>query len=156
MDPKRRPNNCKYWCNQHRSVLSRVSHVQLFGTLWTVAHQDPQSMELSRQEYWSGLPFSSPGDLPNLGIKPGLLHCRLIPTAWSLYLHKRGKFAFQFPESLSAMESLRVFGSFILQIITARLCGTESLLSIQQTVADKTILHKTVFPSLCLKSRIFS
>ena len=66
------------------------------------------------------------------------------------------KFAFQFPESLSGMESLRVFGSFILQIITARLCGTESSLSIQQTVVDKTVLHKTVFPSLCLKSRIFS
>ena len=34
---------------------------------WTVAHQAPQSMEFSRQEYWSGLPFPSPGDLPNPG-----------------------------------------------------------------------------------------
>ena len=40
-------------------------------TLWTVAHQAPQSMEFSRQEYWSGLPFPSPGDLPNPGIEPG-------------------------------------------------------------------------------------
>ena len=44
--------------------------VQLFGTLWTVAHQAPPSMGFSRQEYWSGLPFSSPGDLPDPGIKP--------------------------------------------------------------------------------------
>ena len=36
----------------------------------TVAHQAPLSMEFSRQEYWSGLPYSSPGDLPNSGVKP--------------------------------------------------------------------------------------
>ena len=36
------------------------------------------SMEFSRHEYWSGLPFPSPGDLPDPGIKPGLLHCRQI------------------------------------------------------------------------------
>ena len=40
-------------------------------TLWTVAHQVPLSMEFSRQEYWSGLPFPSPGDLPDPGIEPG-------------------------------------------------------------------------------------
>ena len=40
-------------------------------TLWTVAHQAPLSMEFSRQEYWSGLPCPSPGDLPNIGIEPG-------------------------------------------------------------------------------------
>ena len=39
-------------------------------TPWTVAHQAPLSMEFSRQEYWSGLPFPSPGDLPDPGIKP--------------------------------------------------------------------------------------
>ena len=47
-----------------------LSHVQIFVTLWTVAHQAPQSMGFSREEYWSGLPFPSPGDLPNPGIKP--------------------------------------------------------------------------------------
>ena len=50
-----------------------VSHVQLFGTLWTVAHQAPMSMEFSRQEYWSRLPFPTPGDLPNPGIQPASL-----------------------------------------------------------------------------------
>ena len=39
-------------------------------TLWTVACQSPLSMGFSRQEYWSGLPFPSPGDLPNPGIEP--------------------------------------------------------------------------------------
>ena len=43
--------------------------VQLFVTLWTVACQAPLSMEFSRQEYWSGMPFSIPGYLPNSGIE---------------------------------------------------------------------------------------
>ena len=47
-----------------------LSHVWLFVTPWTVAYQAPPSMEFSRQEYWSGLPFPSPRDLPDPGIKP--------------------------------------------------------------------------------------
>ena len=47
-----------------------LSHVQLFETLWTVAHQAPLSMGFSNQEYWSGLPCSSPGDLSNPGTEP--------------------------------------------------------------------------------------
>ena len=47
-----------------------ISHVRLFATPWTVAYQAPQYMEFSRQEYWSGLLFPSPGDLPNPGIEP--------------------------------------------------------------------------------------
>ena len=46
------------------------SQVPLFETLWVVAHQAPLSMELSKQEYWSKLPFPSPGDLPDPGIEP--------------------------------------------------------------------------------------
>ena len=53
-----------------RKVKS-VSHVQLFATPWTVAYQVPPSMGFSRQEYWSGLPFPSPGDPPDPGIEPG-------------------------------------------------------------------------------------
>ena len=53
--------------------MQSVSRVQLFATPWTVACQAPQSMEFFRQEYWSGLPFPSPGDLPNPGIEPGSL-----------------------------------------------------------------------------------
>ena len=47
-----------------------LGHVQLFVTPWTIAFQAPLSVEFSRQEYWSGLPFSSPGDLLNPGIEP--------------------------------------------------------------------------------------
>ena len=47
-----------------------LNYVQLFGTLWTVACLASLSMELSRQEYWSGLPFTSSGDLPEPGIRP--------------------------------------------------------------------------------------
>ena len=47
-----------------------LSHVRLFATPWTVAHQDPLSMGFSRQEYWSRFPCPPPGDLPDPGIKP--------------------------------------------------------------------------------------
>ena len=48
-----------------------LSCVRLFAIRWTIAYQAPLSMELSRQEYWSGLPFPSPGDLSDLRIEPG-------------------------------------------------------------------------------------
>ena len=58
--------------------MKSLSRVRLFATPWTVAHQAPLSMEFSRQEYWRGLPFPSPGnlpdpgiDLPDPGIEPG-------------------------------------------------------------------------------------
>ena len=51
--------------------VKSLSCVQLFATPWTVAYQAPPSMGFSRQEYWSGLLFPSPGDLPNPGIEPG-------------------------------------------------------------------------------------
>ena len=47
-----------------------LSRVRLFATPWTVAYQAPLPMGFSRQGYWSGLPFPSPGDLPNPGIEP--------------------------------------------------------------------------------------
>ena len=47
-----------------------LSHVRLFATPWTVAYQAPSSVGFFRQDYWSGLSFPSPGDLPNSGIKP--------------------------------------------------------------------------------------
>ena len=51
--------------------VKSLSRVRLFVTPWTVAYQAPLSMGFSRQEYWSGLPFPSPGDLPDPGIEPG-------------------------------------------------------------------------------------
>ena len=54
------------------------SHVQLFATLWTVAHEAPLSLGFSKQEYWSGLPCPPPRDLPDPEtelMSPALLHC---------------------------------------------------------------------------------
>ena len=50
--------------------VKSLSRVQLFAIPWTVAYQAPLSMGFSRQEYWSGLPFPSPGEIPNPGIEP--------------------------------------------------------------------------------------
>ena len=52
-------------------VVKSLSRVPLFATPWTVAYQAPLTMGFSKQEYWSGLPFPSPGDLPDPGIEPG-------------------------------------------------------------------------------------
>ena len=57
------------WNLEKWYALSSFSRVQCFVTLWTVARQAPLSMGFSRQEYWSGLPFPPPGDLPDPGIK---------------------------------------------------------------------------------------
>ena len=59
-------------CKMEENMLCcpHFSYVQLFAILWTLAHQAPLSMGFSRQEYWSGLLFPSPGDLPDPGIEP--------------------------------------------------------------------------------------
>ena len=74
--------NYQHWCLKgkldtcHPNLICAcvhvcmLSHVQLFVMPWSVPHQAPLSMGFSWQEYWSGLPFPSPGDLPDLGIEP--------------------------------------------------------------------------------------
>ena len=64
--------------------MKSLSHVRLFATPWTVAYQAPLSMEFSRQEYWSGLPLPSSGDLPHPGIEPGspVLQADLLGSVW--------------------------------------------------------------------------
>ena len=71
--PKTRPGaDCG---SVHELLIAKcvksLSCVQIFVTPWTVVHQALLSMEFSRQKYWSGLPFPSPGDLSDLGIEPG-------------------------------------------------------------------------------------
>ena len=90
-NPSHRPSICflSVW-------YESLSYVRLFSTSWTGACQASLSMGFSRQEYWSGLPFPSPGDLPNQGLNPGLLHCRWFFTIWapretlSVYLGFKG------------------------------------------------------------------
>ena len=60
--------------------VKSLSRVRLFATPWGVAHQVSPSMGVSRQEYWSGLPFPSPGDIPTQGSNPGLQHCGRLST----------------------------------------------------------------------------
>ena len=65
------PFNIPSISNKHLKVkVKSLSCVRLFTTPWTSVHQAPLSMGFSRQEYWSGLPCPSPGDLPNPGIEP--------------------------------------------------------------------------------------
>ena len=61
-------------------IAQSLSRVRLFATPWTVAHQAPLSVKFSRQEYWSGLPFPSPGDPPNPGIESPALQADSLPT----------------------------------------------------------------------------
>ena len=56
--------------------VKSLSRVRLFAIQWTVAHHAPLFMGFSRQEHWSGLPFSSPEDLPDPEIEPSLPHCK--------------------------------------------------------------------------------
>ena len=83
MEIIKKPINNKYWRGFGKKgtllhccacMLSYFSCVQLCVTQWTIACQVPLSMGFSRQEHWSGLPFSSPGDLSNQGLNPCLLH----------------------------------------------------------------------------------
>ena len=62
--------------------VKSLSHIQLFDTLWTVAYHAPPSMEFSRQEYRSGLPFPSPGDLldPALELWSSALQAEALPS----------------------------------------------------------------------------
>ena len=73
--------------------MKSLSRVRLFATLWTVAPQAPPSLGFSRQEYWSGLPFPSPGDLPD----PGILSA-LFCLSWFLFPHS--------PESLRPQDTV--------------------------------------------------
>ena len=66
--------------------MKSLSRVRLFATPWTVAYKAPLSTEISRKEYWSGVPFPSPGDLPDPGIEPRpLRRCR--QTLYRLSYH---------------------------------------------------------------------
>ena len=89
--------SCKYWnlsvtsiiweCRTSQDVwkvkMKSLNRVQLFATLWPVAHQAPPDMGSSRQECWSGLPFPSPRDLPNSRIELQSLVLQADSTVWA-------------------------------------------------------------------------
>ena len=103
-------NFCVTFC----AMLSHFSRVWLFGTLWTVACQSPLSMGFSGKEYWSGLPFPPPGDLPDPGIKstsPALAGSFFISsTTWetteeSLNCSPQWLYHFTFPPAMNKCSS---------------------------------------------------
>ena len=135
------------------SWVKSLSHAWLFATPWTIAHQAPPSMEFSRQEYWSGLPFPSPGDLPNPGIKPGS------PALWAEALSSEppGKFAFNpshlfhpFPIPPSPLATtvlcIWVFFSFVVFVhLFSRFHIQMKSHSIYFSLADSYMLTKSAF-----------
>ena len=66
--PQHPPMLCVHWI-----IVCILICIRRFATPWIIAHQAPLSMEFSRHEYWGGLPFPAPGDLPDPGIEPRLL-----------------------------------------------------------------------------------
>ena len=79
LKPPKRSETCFRLLNHNKvSEVKSLSLIQLFAAPWTVDYSPiaPLSMRFSRQGYWSGLTFPTPGDLPNQGLNPGLLYCR--------------------------------------------------------------------------------
>ena len=113
--------------------------VQLFVTLRTVAHQAPLSMGFSRQEYWSGLPSPSPGDLPNPGIKPTSL---TRPALAGRFFITSGK-----PKYIS----IHIY--FIYFIYTSSL--VESLNTYSSTIKRKALHNMKRFKLLIRKTQFF-
>ena len=82
--------------------VKSLSCVRLYVTTWTAAFQAPPLMGFSRQEYWSGLPFPSPEDIPDPGIDPGLRHCRQM--VYHLSHQRSPSFEFSSVQSLSCVQ----------------------------------------------------
>ena len=104
---------CRFLLQCMKVKVKSLSRVRLFATPWTVAHQAPLSMGFPRQEYWSGLPFPSPGDLPDPGIGPRS------PTlqADALTSEPPGKPIFTFPQFSTSGSSKSL--SFVLSLFFA-------------------------------------
>ena len=89
-------------------MLGHFSHVQLFTTLFTVASQVPPSMGFSRQEHWSGLPYSPPGSFLTQGSNPCLLHGKWILYHWTTWEAHISSLVAQRVKRLPAMRETQV------------------------------------------------
>ena len=101
------------------------------ATSWTIIHQAPLSMGFSKQEYWSGLPFLSPGDLPDPGIKP----VSLTSPAWvgSLLLVLSGKPLITFITMLRF--SYQILWNAAKTVINSKLIASEFYQKIRKTLS---------------------
>ena len=127
--------------------------VWLFATPWTVAHQTPLSMEFSRQEYWSRLPFPSPGDLSNLVLNWSLL-CHLHRQVDSLALATPGGKCCQIQRCEHTKQY--ILESRCIHVGVYTFMGSHSMFSeIHQICSDvsmprSTLIH-TIYPSVINK-----
>ena len=104
--------------------VKSLSHVWLFASPWRVAYRAPLSMGFSRQEYWSGLPFPSLGDFPNLGPQSIALFCAFstfsLVLKVTLYLLRQASFYYV---SLYCASQMSSFLGFFLFVCKLKLCG---------------------------------
>ena len=134
-------------------MLSCLSCVQLFATLWIVAHQASLSMRFSRQEYWSGLSCPSPGDLPDPGIKP----TSLISPALADKLFTTSATSVQFSSLTQLCPTLRPHG-----LQHTRLpCPSPAPQSLFKLMSIKLVMPSNhlillLLPSIFPSSRVFS
>ena len=127
----------------HVCILSRFSSVQLFATPWTIVCQASLSMELFRQEYWSGLPCLPPGDLPDSGMEPMPLVCSALAggfftssSTWeahTLYMHSFFKFLFHHGLSQHFL-NWRIIAFSVILVSGVRHC--ESAISIHISLVE--------------------
>jgi len=134
-----------------------LSHIRLFLTPWTVARQAPLFMKFSRQEYWSGLPFPTPGDLPYPGIKPQSLVSvgRFFTTVppYSLIVFKYNVTNTIYYRNITCLLLLRVwilqsslkYFQIIFQILSATSCGLQQWTGTPIPFICSTEPHTVIF-----------
>ena len=152
---------CVCVCVCARLCAQSLSHVKLFATLWTVACQTPLSMELSRQEYWSGLPFP-PGILSNQGLNPHLLYL-LHWQADSLPLSHLGSPVIKF-SSVQSLSHVQLFATPWIAARQASLSITNSqsllkLMSIESVMPSSHLIlcrPLLLLPPIPPSIRVFS
>ena len=126
-------------------MLNRFSHVQLFATLWTKAHQAPLPMGFSRQEYWSGLPFSSSGDLPDPGIDLTSLMSPALAgrffttsTTWEAPQRRKHPYQWRFPLQIKFKREQQF--TIILSSVTSFLSWSTSIFNLSFSVRSSILI----------------
>ena len=135
-----------YYCHIYCQSLSRV---RLFAIPWTVACQVPLSMAFNREEYWSGLPFPSPEDLPNPGIKPRspILQAKSLPSVPPGKCHIYHMYINYTPHSIALIFPYTLYlSNYLLVLITSRLSCRSSGISLYP---ERNYSH-SFLPSLSL------
>ena len=129
INPLRQTVSYLQWLLFHACLLSHFSHIQLFETLWNVAHQALLSVGFSRQEYWSGLPCPAPGYIPDPGVEPAslmlpALQADSLPTEpWGKPMHA---YTCIYMQTQSLQSSLTFYDSMDCSLPDCSLCPWNS------------------------------